>query len=204
MLETPEQAYRALQTAWPFIVRECRQVLGSELHYQAMIYHALRVAGEVPVTQLGMNVKEYIPEVTTPLFSSLAASKHENFRQGFEPIPDIVIFRKEVDADWRRRNSENTLRQMLMAIEVKASERAGGRLTPGEIKFDIDKLAAHREEVRALGGDFLPVAMVVDTAPLANERMTTSALESSRMHAEAHQVLFAYFDPTFEIFDIGV
>lgn len=199
MIADPQSAIAALQRAWPQIVEECRQVLGSELHYQAMIYHALRTTGGVPVGQLGMNVKQYIPEVSTGLFSKLADSKHKDYQRGFEPIPDVVIFRKEVDADWRRRNCEATLRKMLLAIEVKASERADGRLRPGEIVFDIDKLAAHREEVRALGSDFLPVMMVVDTAPLAKERMTTSALKSVRDYAETRRVSFLYLDPTSEI-----
>ena len=58
----PEHAYARLLKAWPAIVDECRAVWGSELHYQAMIYHALRTAGRVPREQLGMNVKIMIPD----------------------------------------------------------------------------------------------------------------------------------------------
>ena len=60
---------------------------------------------------------------------------------------------------------------MLMAIEVKASERAGGRLSRAEVLRDIQKLSAHRHEVRRLGADMTPVMMVIDVAPLPSERM---------------------------------
>ena len=49
---------------------ECRAVLGGELHYQAMAYHALRMAG-VPLAQVGMNVKQWIAEPTSELFRQL-------------------------------------------------------------------------------------------------------------------------------------
>jgi len=58
-------AKEALMRAWPSIVRECRQVLGSELHYQAMIYHCLRHYGKVPIDQIGMNVKMSINKPKT-------------------------------------------------------------------------------------------------------------------------------------------
>ena len=116
------EAREALMSAWPQIISECRSVLGSELHYQAMIYHNLRVVG-VPANQLGMNVKMYITECKTDLFKELDLRKHEDYRGGFEPIPDVVIFSRMVKGDWRRRKREITLRTMLLAIEVKASER---------------------------------------------------------------------------------
>ena len=90
-LTTVEQAVAVLARAWPLIVDECRAVLGSELHYQAVIYHCLRTTG-VPRTQVGMNVKQWITDPVTPLFQQLDARKHELYRGGFEPIPDIVLF----------------------------------------------------------------------------------------------------------------
>jgi hypothetical protein len=81
----------------------------------------------VPSRQLGMNVKIWITDVVSELFRKLDEKKHPEFRGGFEPIPDVVSFRPEIEGDWRRRNREKTLRQMLMAIEVKASERYLGR-----------------------------------------------------------------------------
>ncbi|WP_321505672.1 hypothetical protein [uncultured Methanoregula sp.] len=121
-------AKEILKKSWPYIVRECRQVLGSELHYQAMIYHCLRQTGKVPIDQIGMNVKMWIDHPKTKLFRMYDGEKHPDFQGGFEPIPDVVLFKPSINRDWRRRNHENTLRKMLMTIEVKASERNEGRM----------------------------------------------------------------------------
>lgn len=56
-IETQEDALGALQRAWSPFVAECRSALGSELHYQAILYHCLRSYGQIPPGQLGMNVK---------------------------------------------------------------------------------------------------------------------------------------------------
>ena len=114
------------------IVDECRAVLGSKLHYQAVIYHCLRATG-VPRTQVGMNVKQWITDPVTPLFRQLDARKHELYRGGFERIPDIVLCNPDIGGDWRRRRREVTLKHMLLAIEVKVSEREGasGRIGDG-------------------------------------------------------------------------
>jgi len=193
MISTSRHALAALDSAWGQIISDCRQVLGSELHYQAIVYHALRTSGSVPLRQIGMNVKQYLPSVSTDMFRDLAARKQPGFNQGFEPIPDVVIFSEELGADWRRRNASKTLRCMLLAIEIKASERAASRLTAAEIRTDILKLAAHREEVRALGADFLPVMMVIDTAPDQSERMTERGLAQSRETGMKAGVQFRYF-----------
>ena len=55
--ETQTDALGVLMRAWPHFVAECRSVLGSELHYQAVLYHCLRVHGHGLPEQLGMNVK---------------------------------------------------------------------------------------------------------------------------------------------------
>jgi hypothetical protein len=197
-MQTPADALDALTRAWPPLVAECRSVLGSELHYQALLYHCLRVHGEVPSRQLGMNVKIWITDVVSDLFRELDERKHEDYRGGFEPIPDVVIFRPEIGGDFRRRNRENTLRQMLMAIEVKASERYLGRLRSGEIVKDILKLDALRIEARHRGADVLPAIVTIDTAPEANERMTSYARREVEAAAREHGVCLLYVSPSDE------
>lgn len=98
-IATPADAYAAFLVAWPTIVEECCAVWGSELHYQAMIYRALREAGAVPQDQLGMNVKIWLEGSRTPLFRKLDKRKHPDYRGGFEPIPDVVIFNEEIKGD---------------------------------------------------------------------------------------------------------
>jgi len=157
-----------------------------------MVYHYLRTAGRVPLTQLGMNVKMWINDPTSELFQELGARKHEDYKGGFEPIPDVVIFDEGIAADWRRRNYLKTLKHMLVAIEVKASERANGRLRPGEILKDILKLAAHREEAHGVGSVMYPVMMIIDSAPIERERMTDASLEYAADAANRHEVGFMY------------
>jgi hypothetical protein len=63
-----------------------------------------------------MNVKIWIPDVVSEYFRMLDLRKAEDFRGGFEPIPDLVIFRPEIAGDFgpeivgdfRRRNHTNT------------------------------------------------------------------------------------------------
>jgi hypothetical protein len=181
-METMADALDALRRAWPAFAAECRSVLGSELHYQALLYHCLRAHGHVPAPQLGMNVKIWISDVFTAHFRQLDEKKHPEYRGGFEPIPDVVVFQPEINGDFRRRNRENTLRRMFMAVEVKASERHRGRLGVGELVKDIDKLEALRiEALHKEGSDLLPTIVAIDTAPEANERMSPEA----RHEAEA-------------------
>ncbi len=193
-LDSPADAARLLTAAWPAMVSDCRAVLGSELHYQAMIYCALRDAG-APRGQVGMNVKQWITDVVSDRFRALDLRKKDGFRGGFEPIPDIVLFTDRIAGDWRRRNREATLHHALCVIEVKASERAGGRLGRAEILRDIGKLAAHRVEARHRGFDFLPVMLVVDTAPLADERMRPADRVSCRTAAVAGGLGWLYVGP---------
>ena len=40
-MKTPYQAAMKLLEAWPDIVHQCRETLGSELFYQAVVYHHL-------------------------------------------------------------------------------------------------------------------------------------------------------------------
>jgi hypothetical protein len=184
-------AKHLLQTAWPAVIDECRAVLGGELHYQAVIYHCLRNAG-CPRTQIGMNVKQWIDNPVSDLFNSRDLRKHADFRGGFEPIPDLLLFSSGIEGDWRRRNYANTLKFMICAIEVKASERSKARLTPGEVRADIAKLAAHRDEVVHLGGNMLPVMMVIDVAPESNERMRMDAITNCARYAAAEGVAWFY------------
>jgi hypothetical protein len=193
-LDSACRGLKVLSRAWPMIVEECRAVLGGELHYQAIVYYSLRVAG-VPRTQLGMNVKQYIIGPVTPLFQERDLRKHADYRGGFEPIPDVAIFTPDIGGDWRRRNREATLQHLLVAIEVKASERANARLRSSEIIRDIRKLAAHRDEIRHRGGAMEPVMMVIDTAPLDTERMNRAAVELSSRTANEQGVCFLYVSP---------
>jgi hypothetical protein len=201
-METYAEALRAVRDAWPTVVRDCRAVLGSELHYQAMIYHALRVAGRVPLGQLGMNVKQWIPDPHTALFRSLDRRKHVKYRGGFEPIPDIVIFQAAIGGDWRRRNWDKTLVNMLATIEVKASERDKSRLARKEVASDVEKLAAHREEVRFRGADMLPIMLVIDTAPDLAERMSEWSLQASLEAARRMEVAFLYLSQVAQIVEV--
>lgn len=201
-MQTLSEAKSAIETAWPKIKDECLAVLGSELHYQAMIYHLLRQYGGVPLEQIGMNVKMWIDSPVSPLFQKLDQKKHKDYQGGFEPIPDIVIFKPSIHSDWRRRNNEATLLNMLVAIEVKASERAAKRLSPSEITLDIQKLAAHRDEVKARGAEMYPVMLVIDSAPQENERMTDSALTHSHELANELNVGFLYVSGGNEIYSI--
>lgn len=188
-LHSIEDAEDILDAAWPTLVAEVRQVLAGELHYQAMAYHALRQAG-VPLRQLGMNVKQWIADVVSPHFMALDLRKHADFRGGFEPIPDIVLFREDVAGDWRRRACAETLLKMLLVIELKASERQSSRLSRAEIERDLLKLDAHRAEVCHRGGDFVPVMMIIDTALAPRERMSPEALAACRAAAKQLDVAF--------------
>ena len=163
-ITTNDDACQALASAWPFITRECRAVLAGELHYQAMVYHALRMTG-APLGQVGMNVKQMIRDPRTEVFQTLMGTRHEDYRAGVEPIPDVVLFEEGIAGDWRRRNAEATLQTMLLAIEIKASERDRRRLSYAEISWDIRKMAAQRDEVSArYGRKFIPVMMVIDVS----------------------------------------
>ena len=196
-MKTPYHAAMKLLDAWPGIVRECRETLGSELFYQAVVYHHLRLV-DVPKRQLGMNVKMWIIEPVAPLFREFDERKNERFRGGFEPIPDVAMFSEGVNGDWRRRSYEQTLKCLILAIEVKASERAGSRLRVGEVKADIEKLAAHRDECKHRGSIFYPVVMVLDTAPIAGEQMTKYSYDKAKEIAEENSVGFLYCSPDVE------
>jgi len=130
----------------------------------------------------------------------VAEKKRPEYQGGFEPIPDVVIFRPEIDGDWRHRNYENTLRQMLVAVEVRASERHLGRLTAHEVVNDIKKLDALRTEAtNKRGSDVVPAVVVVDTAPEARERMTPEARGEVEAAAREHMVCFFYLSPSEEL-----
>ena len=163
-----------------------------------MIYHCFREFGRVPVDQIGMNVKIWIDKPITSLFRTHDSYKNRDFQGGVEPIPDLVLFAPEIKGDFRRRNNKNTLRHMLMAIEVKASERAHSRLIPGEIVEDILKLEAFRNEARRRSTNFVPTMVVLDTAPNEKERMTKKSLQFVLDEAEEHNVGLFYLSPNTE------
>ncbi len=142
--------------------------------------------------QLGMNVKQWIANPVTSLFQANDLRKHSDYRGGFEPIPDVVLFGSGVVGDWRRRNAEATLRHMLLAMEVKASERADGRLSAREVINDVRKLAAHRAEVAHRGGKMAAAMLVIDVAPNADERMRKADVAACRTEAGMVDVAWFY------------
>jgi predicted adenine nucleotide alpha hydrolase (AANH) superfamily ATPase len=199
-MKSQKDARTALIRAWPAIVRECRQVLGSEQHYQAVVYHCLRTAGRVPVKQLGINVKMGLYSPRTAYWRKRADSRHEDYRGHCEPIPDVALFAPEIAGDWRRRKYLETLRYILCAVEIKASERDGYHLRAAEIIEDIRKLDAHRRErkYRHKRG-FHAAVMVIDTARDASERMTAAHRAEVRSEARAAGVQFYYLSETLAI-----
>jgi len=192
-MKSQKDARDALLRAWPTIVRECRQVLGSEQHYQAVVYHCLRTAGRVPLRQLGMNVKIGIYSPKAPLFRRRAKQRHEDYQGHFEPIPDVVFFPSVIEGDWRRRRFEETLKQMIGAVEIKASERDKNRLQKGEVIHDIEKLAAHKHEKKHRhNAGFYAAVMVIDTAPETAEQMTPTGRDKVVRSAKENGVDFFY------------
>ncbi|MCW2240761.1 hypothetical protein [Azospirillum canadense] len=192
MILTPTQALNALARAWPTIVAECRQVLGSELHYQAMIYHALRMTS-IQAQQLGMNVRQRIPEPSTCHFQGQVIVRGPCLTVA-ETIPDIVIFHPLVNGDWRGRNCTETLRHMLLIAEVKVSERDGGRLGYSEIARDIRKLIDSRREVVRFNARPETAMIIVDTAPSEKERMLLSGIDAVMTLCREHNVSFFYMN----------
>jgi predicted adenine nucleotide alpha hydrolase (AANH) superfamily ATPase len=199
-MKTQKDVRAALLRAWPTIVDECRQVLGSEQHYQAMVYHCLRKAGRVPIQQLGMNVKMGIYSPKTAYFRRCADKRHEDYQGHCEPIPDVAFFSEKIEGDWRRRQSIQTLRHVLGAIEIKASERKGYHLRPAEIISDIEKLAAHcKERKYRYKRRFFAAVMVLDTAPEEAERMTPAHLKEIRRVAREKKVALFYTSTTYAV-----
>lgn len=190
-METIEDTKKIMVKTWPYISRECRKVLASELHYQAMIYRCFREYGKVPTKQIGMNVKIRIMNPRVAEFVARDSKKHEDFQGGYEPIPDIVLFSKEIDGNFQRRNRKQTLAHMLMAIEVKASERENGRIRPKEIVDDLQKLEGFRKEGAIRHSEFIPTMIVLDTAHDEEERMTPESID--RVFSEAESLGIGLF-----------
>lgn len=159
------------------------------------MYRCFREFGNVPPDQIGMNVKIWFDKPITSFFRTREYYKHKDFRGGIEPVPDIVLFSPDIKGDFRRRNNKSTFKYMLMAIEVKASERESSRLTPGEICEDIQKLKAFRNEARRRRKNFIPTMVVLDTAPNKEERMTSQSVEAILSEAKKHNVGLFYFAP---------
>jgi hypothetical protein len=192
-MKSQKDVRNALLRAWPAIVRECRQVLGSEQHYQAVVYYCLRTTGRVPVKQLGMNVKIGIYKPKTAYWRKRARGRHEDYRGHCEPIPDVAIFAPGVGGDWRRRRFDETLKLLIGAVEIKASERDKNRLQKGEIIQDIEKVAAHKhEKIHRHKVGFYAAVMVIDTAPETIEQMTPRGRDKVARSAKQNGVDFFY------------
>jgi hypothetical protein len=201
MIQEPEEAKRAISKCYDEIIKECRLILASELHYQAMIYHHLRHSGMVPFNQIGMNVKTTITEVQNDFFHQRILLKNENYQSsGLEIIPDITFFSEKINYDWRRRNFENTFKETIYSLEIKASERHKSRLRQLEIKTDIQKLVAQRQETQKLFGKKIGVGVfVVDVAPDSNERMKEPTLNYIIEFAKLNEVDLWYFNQDLRI-----
>ncbi len=188
-----QQARKSINNSIVKITEECKSVLGSELHYQAIIYHCLRQYGNVPISQIGMNVKITFLNPKTNFFKDGMKNKKSEYQEGKEIIPDITIFSTNIKSDFRRRNSKNTLKETLYSLEVKASERKNGRLRPKEIKSDILKLKAQYTETNLKHGIEIGIGMlIIDTAPKSNEKITKKTLNEIVAFAKENSVDFWY------------
>lgn len=195
MIQNKQDCQNILSKCFGNIIHECRLVLGSELHYQAMVYHLLRKVGEVPLNQLGMNVKTTISNVSSPFLKQRILKKNKKYQSfGIEIIPDISFFRTDINGDWRRRNHINTFKETLYSLEIKASERANGRIAYSEIETDLLKLKAQAEETerqhnRKIGAGL----MIIDVAPKLEERITVNSLNRIKVLSELHAIDVWYF-----------
>ena len=188
-----EQVRNSINNSFEQIQNECKSVLGSELHYQAIIYHCLRDFGNVPISQIGMNVKIWINNPKTSFLIERMNKKHINFREGQEIIPDITIFTENVKSDFRRRNYKNTLKETIYSLEIKASERENGRLQRNEIKIDIIKLKSQFTETKLKHKKEIGIGiMVIDTAPKESEKMKKDTLDEVTEFAKENGVDFWY------------
>jgi hypothetical protein len=177
-VETISEFQKSIRNSYSKIIEECRSVLGSELHYQAMVYHLLRALGKVPLSQIGMNVKTTIEDCKTDFFKDRITKKDKKFRsKNLEIIPDISFYSNSLKADWRRRNYKNTLEKTIYSLEIKASERNKGRLQFKEIETDFLKLKAQYNETKLKFNKEIGIGMmIIDVAPLENERMKKETL----------------------------
>jgi len=192
-IKNVEQARSSINNSFEQIQSECKSVLGSELHYQAIIYHCLREFGNVPISQIGMNVKIWINNLKTSFLIERMNKKHINYREGQEIIPDITIFTENVKSDFRRRNYKNTLKETIYSLEIKASEREKGRLQRNEIITDILKLKAQYTETKIKHNKEIGIGiMIIDTAPKENERMRKTTLGEVAEFAKENGVDFWY------------
>ncbi|MEJ8802827.1 hypothetical protein [Pontibacter sp. H249] len=201
MIQSPEEVRQAISKCFALVTSECRLILASELHYQAMLYHHLRQTGGIPFNQLGMNVKTTIPGVQNPFLLQKSLTRNTNYQNAdIEIIPDITVFTREIDHDWRRRNFANTLKETLYSLEVKASERHRGRLRQKEIETDIRKLVAQRAETERIYNRRIGVGMfIVDVAPDPGERMKEVTLKYLIESARQQDVGFWYFNQETQI-----
>jgi hypothetical protein len=169
--------------------------LWGELQYQAILYHILRRIGQIPVTQLGMNVRIKFYNPINEDFIKRSNSRKEEYRGVHEVIPDLVIYDPDVRGKWQRRMADGTVRSILIAMEMKCSERKQGRLHRAEIEKDLLKLDALREEANARSRKILPVMFIVDTAVDKEERMRQSALQYIIQKAKALNIGLLYLPP---------
>jgi hypothetical protein len=93
MIQSPEEVKQIISSCFDLVVTECRLILASELHYQAMLYHHLRHPGGIPFNQLGMNVKTTITDVQNTYLLRKSFLRNANYQSAdIEIIPDITVF----------------------------------------------------------------------------------------------------------------
>ncbi len=108
-METISEFRTSISNSYSKIIEECRSVLGSELHYQAMVYHLLRALGKVPLSQIGMNVKTTIEDCKTAFFKERITKKDKKFRSNnLEIIPDISFYSNSLKADYNLKRLKPT------------------------------------------------------------------------------------------------
>jgi len=201
MITTSLDCQKLISKCFKQIVNECRTVFGSELHYQAMIYHILRKYGDAPIDQLGMNVKTLITNVNSEFLLERINRKNINYQSyGIELIPDLSFYEKAINSDWRRRNYKNTLKLTLYSLEVKASERHKSRISYKEIETDILKIEAQYQETKQQHNKSIGIGLlIVDTAPSPKERITETSLFKIQEFANSKSVDLWYLSQDIEI-----
>ena len=139
--------------------------------------------------------KTTISNVSSPFLKERILKKNEKYQSfGIEIIPDISFFRTDINGDWRRRNHINTFKETLYSLEIKASERANGRIAYSEIETDLLKLKAQTEETerqhnRKIGAGL----MIIDVAPKMEERITVNSLNRIKALSKPHAIDLWYF-----------
>jgi len=152
--------YKQFNEVWEKFYPATRQVFGSELSYQALLYHTILEHTSDPrnvnFRSVALNVKIGIYKPLTHKAREKAKESAEGYQDYFGCIPDLVVFKNGFHGNHKRANGVRNLLWAEMLFELKVNERTvhnentdesrTGRIRPGEIIEDIDKLVILREE----------------------------------------------------------